>query len=110
MTTRHRKETFLRRLIMPTVSAAFLGYFAYHAFHGEYGMLAEARLKHEVASLQKELDGLVKKRQTLAERVAKVRPESLDADLIDELARASLNYAREGDVVVLLDANREPIN
>ena len=104
MTTRHRKETFLRRLIMPTVSAAFLGYFAYHAFHGEYGMLAEARLKH------KELDGLVKKRQTLAERVAKVRPESLDADLIDELARASLNYAREGDVVVLLDANREPIN
>ncbi len=102
MTTRHRRETFLRRLIMPTVTAAFLGYFAYHAFHGEYGMLAEARLEHEVATLKTRLDDLQARRRALAARVARVRPESLDADLVDELARASLNYARPGDVVLYI--------
>ncbi|PLX39483.1 MAG: septum formation inhibitor [Hyphomicrobiales bacterium] len=106
MATRQRRKTFARRLIMPTVTAAFLGYFAYHAFHGEYGLLAQARLEGEKAALQGELDRLAGERAALSSRVSMLRPESLDADMLDELARANLSYTKPGDLVLYMPAGQ----
>jgi cell division protein FtsB len=42
-------------------------------------------------------------RQALEDKVRRLRPDSLDPDLIDELARRHLSLAGPLDVIILLD-------
>jgi cell division protein FtsB len=104
MVTRHRKKSVLRRLIMPVVAAAFLAYFGYHAFNGAFGIWAMDRLEADAAQLGTERDALVAQRKTLERQVAAVRPQSLDADMIDLQARHFLNYMRPDELFIDLGA------
>ena len=70
-------------LWMPLVTAAFLGYFGYHAFTGAFGLQSMDRLVEEAAALSSQLAALRDQRQALETKVARVRPDSLDADLVD---------------------------
>ncbi len=101
MATRQRRKTFFRRLVLPAVTTAFLGYFGYHAFHGDYGLFARAMLDHEAVELTTELSALLERRRLLEQRVALLRPESLDPDMIDEHARRSLNVVHANEVAIL---------
>jgi cell division protein FtsB len=104
MVTRHRKKSFLRRLVMPAVAAAFLSYFGYHAFNGAFGIWAMDRLEVDAAQLTLQRDALVSQRTTLEQQVAAVRPESLDADTVDLEARHALNLMRPDELVIDLGA------
>lgn len=101
MATRQRRRSIYRRLILPALTIAFLSYFAYHAFHGDYGLLARARLDHEAMQLSVELAALKSRSERLERRVALLRPESLDPDMIDEYARRNLNLAHPNEVTIL---------
>ena len=92
---------------MPLLSAGFLAYFGYHAFSGSFGILAMDRLEADGARLAVELDGLKRQHQGLESRVALLRPESMDADLIDTEARSALNLLRPDEVVVPLGASQQ---
>jgi cell division protein FtsB len=107
MITRQRKRSFLKRLWLPVVAAAFLSYFGYHAFNGDFGIWAMDRMTIEAARLTVERDRLVARREALELRVASVRPESLDADVVDQLARQSLGLMRADEVVVRLGAAQQ---
>jgi cell division protein FtsB len=107
MITRQRKQSFLKRLWLPVVAAAFLSYFGYHAFHGAFGIWAMDRLTAEAARLTVERDRLVAEREALELRVATVRPESLNADVVDQLARQSLGMMRADEVVVRIGAAQQ---
>ena len=48
MITRQYRPSWLRRLILPAVTAVFLGYFGYHAVNGEYGMVGRARFESRI--------------------------------------------------------------
>ena len=43
MWTRQHKQRKTGRLIVPAISALFLAYFGFHAYHGEYGIYAKYR-------------------------------------------------------------------
>lgn len=101
MATRQRRKSFYRRLILPAVTTAFLCYFGYHAFHGDYGLFARARLDHEAERLTADLAALQERRHLLEQRVALLRPESLDPDMIDEYARRNLNMVHANEVAIL---------
>ncbi len=85
------------------MAACLTGYFAYHALHGDRGILAWMRLSQELKTAQSELDRTLDERQALERRVALLSNSSLDPDLLDEQARAMLNFAHPDDLVIFLD-------
>ena len=107
MITRQHKKSFLRRLWLPLLTIGFLSYFGYHAFNGAFGIWAMDRLEADAARLTVELDAVKQERQTMERRVASVRPESLDADVIDVQARSALSLMRPDEVVISLGAAQQ---
>jgi cell division protein FtsB len=78
-------------------------YFGYHAVVGGRGLLAWRQLNQDIAATQQDLAAVRAERQALEEKVRRLRPDSLDPDLIDELARRHLSLAGPLDVIILLD-------
>ena len=80
-----------------------MGYFAYHAVEGDYGLFALGKLEERVTALEAELATARAEREQMEKHVALMRPESLDRDMIDERAREALNMADAKDLVIFLD-------
>ncbi|HEX2255609.1 MAG TPA: septum formation initiator family protein [Afifellaceae bacterium] len=106
MSTRQRKRSKVKPLLVPAGALLALAYFAYHAIEGEFGLAALGRLEEREIQLTAELAALRASRAELDARVALLRPESLDPDLIDERARQALNLAHPDDIVIFLPARR----
>jgi cell division protein FtsB len=104
MITRQYEKSPLRRLWMPLFAAGFLAYFGFHAFSGSFGLWAMGRLNADAVRLTVDLDALKAEHERLEKRVATVRPNGLDADVIDVQARTALNVMRPDEVVIRLDA------
>ncbi len=110
MITRQRKRTPFRRLWMALATAAFLGYFGFHAFSGSFGIWAMGRLDADGRQLSVQLDELKTERESLEKQVATVRPGSLDADMVDVEAREALNMMRADEVVIESGAAQQSAN
>jgi cell division protein FtsB len=106
MTKLRRQRGFLRAIWMPIVTAAFLGYFGYHAFTGSLGIWSMDRLMDDTAQLSVQLADLTAQRQALEAKVARLRPDSLDADLVDQRAREALNVMRPDELILTPTAAR----
>ena len=98
-----RGSRWQRPLWLVALGIGLAAYFGYHALTGSRGLLAWRGLNAELASTRQELDALRAERTALAEKVARLRHDGLDADLIDELARRQLSLADPLDVIILLD-------
>lgn len=85
--------------VVTCVCCALLGYFGWHAYKGPRGFPYRDGLEVRVAGLKDRYEGIVKDRGTLEGKVALLRPESIDPDLLDELARGNLELAKPTDVV-----------
>ena len=104
MWTRQRKRRRYGALIVPAISAVFLSYFGYHAFHGEYGIEAARVLSVRIAERRAELEVVRAERARLEQRLALLRDGSLERDMLDEQARRALNLAREDEIVIYRSA------
>ena len=104
MITRHRRKSPLSRLFVPVLAIMFLGYFGYHAFTGSYGLWSLDRLEGEAETLKAQVEALKAERAGIERRVAFLKPDSLDADVIDTEARMSLNLLRPDEVVISFGA------
>ena len=89
-------------LLVTLGCVAVLGYFAWDGLKGPRGLPYLDHLHQQQASLSMELDTARKARAALEARVKLMRPESVDPDLLDQMARDSLDMARPGDLVVRL--------
>jgi cell division protein FtsB len=98
-----RGSHWQRTLWLVVLGVGLVTYFGYHALTGSRGLLAWRGLNAELASTRQELDALRAERTALAQKVARLRHDGLDADLIDELARRQLSLADPLDVIILLD-------
>jgi cell division protein FtsB len=78
-------------------------YFAYHAVVGSRGLLAWRQLNWEIEATERQLAAVRAERQELEDKIYRLRPDSLDPDLIDELARRRLSLAAPLDVIILLE-------
>ena len=87
--------------IVTLVCLALLGYFAWHAWKGPRGYPFHDSLTAEAENLADKLAAAEGRRVILENKVALMRPESIDPDLLDELVRSRLGMAAPGDVVVV---------
>jgi|SRR5579871_2245386 len=107
MITRQHRRSRLKWLWMPLLTFAFVGYFGFHTFNGAYGKWALDRMQAQAAALESQLADLKRERTELEKRVSFLRPESLDADMVDVEARTQLNVVRPDELVVSLGATQQ---
>jgi cell division protein FtsB len=90
-----------RGFVTPVLCALVVGYFAYHVFHGEHGIAAWQNLEREAARLEAELEEVNREHAALERRVFLMRPQSLDADLLDQQVRAILGWAHPDELTMV---------
>lgn len=78
-----------------------LGFFAWHAQEGPRGFAFREKLASQSRQLSEELVAIKKQRTDFETRVALLRPESVDPDMLDEMARSTLDVAGPNDLIVL---------
>ncbi len=81
------------------VCLTLLGYFAWHANKGPRGFGYQSGLEAQAALLQDEFDGIQQDRVRLEHKAGLLRPESLDPDMLDEMARAQLEVLAPNEIV-----------
>jgi cell division protein FtsB len=79
-------------------------YFSYHLVHGERGYFAWRGIEQKIAVAEVKLEQQTAERTALENRVKRLRPESLDLDMLDERARVVLGFAKP-DERVLIEMN-----
>ena len=103
MWTRHHKNRNTGRLIIPAVSALFLTYFGFHAYHGEFGIFSKYQLEARAAELNVELAKAKAQRVELERRVQLLHDGTLEKDMLDEQARRALNLSHADEITIMLD-------
>ena len=101
MVSHRRRRAILTALVLYTFAALYIGYFAVNAFTGNHGLRAQADLDQQLASMQHELTQLKDERGLWERRVALLRSNKIDPDMLDERARALLGLADPRDLVLL---------
>jgi cell division protein FtsB len=102
MVTKRRLRTFLNTLALYTMAALAIAYFGVNAFTGNHGLRARQDLDLQIAQLGQELTALKAERAVWERRITLLKPEGIDPDLLDERARALLDYADPRDLVLQL--------
>ncbi len=96
----HRRA---RKIAPQVIAACLVGYFAYHAVQGERGLHARVQLQKDLEQAEAIAHDLAAERRAMERRVALLRPDSLDPDMLEERARQVLNFTRENEAVVFLE-------
>ena len=87
----------------PLMVACILAYFGFHAIQGERGILTWLQLDHQIRRTAQALETSRVEESRLERRVALLRRDNLDPDMLDERARAVLNLAAPGEIVIFTD-------
>jgi cell division protein FtsB len=83
-------------------AALVIGYFGVNAYTGAHGLKARHQLDQQIGELNDELAALKADRAVWARRVALLKSDALDPDMLDERARALLNFVHPHDLVLML--------
>jgi cell division protein FtsB len=90
-----------RLALWPVIGALLLAYFLYHMVQGDHGVLALLQLSAKVSEAERVYAGLHEQRTQLEARVALLRPDNLDPDMLEERARVMLNFAHPNELVII---------
>jgi cell division protein FtsB len=105
MVTRRRLRSFLHALALYTMAALLIGYFGINAYTGNHGLKAQQSLEAQRADLSKQLVRLKAERARWERRVKLLKADQIDPDMLDERARAMLDYVHPNEVTLLLKPN-----
>jgi cell division protein FtsB len=106
MVIRQVIRRFLARIVGPMIGCLAVAYFTYHLVNGERSLLAWRHIDGEIVEAEGRLVQLRREREVLERRASLLRPDHLDPDMLEERARAVLNFARPDEIVVI--APRKP--
>ena len=91
-----------RKVAGPVLGSLVVAYFVYGTVQGDRGLFAYFSMSQELTRAQTALSELRRTRLGLEQRVASLRPESLDLDLLEERARIVLDFVNPDDFVLVL--------
>jgi cell division protein FtsB len=100
MVTRKRLRSILNALALYTMAALVIGYFGVNAYTGNHGLRAKQDLDQQIAELTVELNSVRAERLDWERRVSLLQSDSLDPDMLDERARALLDYVDPRDLTM----------
>jgi cell division protein FtsB len=99
---------WLRSLLFFVVCAGLITYFAYHAVHGGHGLETRAALEKRIKGLEAELATLRAERKLFERDVSLISDKAArEPDLLDEQARALLNFAKPTDIILVRNKANE---
>jgi len=93
---------FLTTLGLYAAGAGLIGYFGVNAYTGNHGLRAKQELDQQYAELTAELAQLKADRAKWQHRVSLLKSESIDPDMLDERARAMLQYLEPRELTLIL--------
>jgi len=86
------KQQFIRTV--PVLACAFvMMYCGYVAVFGSSGIMALSGYEQQARTLQGQLDAVRAEREALQSNVVRLRPETLDWDLVEQEAQRKLGHA-----------------
>jgi cell division protein FtsB len=93
-----------RTLLFSCAFYAFCGltssYFGWHAINGGRGLKTNAEYSQKIAALESMLGDIKAEREAWRRRIALVRGETIDRDLLDEESRQALGRMQKNEVAV----------
>ena len=99
-------RTRLRSIVLPIAFYLVLGvtsgYLVWGASNGEHGLNARLKFDAEAAELMAQLSVLKDERARWERRVASLRPESVDRDLLEQEAHALLDRVGKDEVAIFV--------
>ncbi len=90
----------LKAAVTPLIFLGLVGYFGYNATQGNRGLVAYAQRQELLAQAQADQARALAERDAWERRVSGLRARHIDADALDERARAMLNLADPSDIIV----------
>jgi cell division protein FtsB len=93
-----------RVLVAPVLGIVATAYFIYHGIEGDRGIGAWMRINHELRIARDNLANVEADRAALDRRVADMRPDHVDPDLLDEQVRRTLDLAQPNEIVIIRPA------
>jgi cell division protein FtsB len=103
MVTRKRLRTFFSALALYVLAALLIGYFGVNAYSGDRGLKAKEDIDRQMTALNAELDRLKLEHGRWERRIALLKSDDLDPDMLDERARTLLDYAEPNDLTLMLE-------
>jgi cell division protein FtsB len=88
------------------IAALVILYFGVNAYTGAHGLIAKQDLDQQIAALTSDLAGVKAERAVWERRVSLLRSDNLDPDLLDERARALLDFVDPHDLVMMVPDRR----
>ncbi len=101
MVVRKRARKILIPLALYGVSGLMVAYFVHHAHSGARGLEAKRQLKTQAYEISAELETLKTERSEWERRIALLRSDQIDRDLLEERARGLLGRVHRNDVVII---------
>ena len=101
MVVRRRLRAVLLPLALYAVSASGVAYFVHHAHTGNRGIEAKKALKIQAFHLNQELEAVKAERAAWERRIALLRSDQIDRDLLEERARSVLGRVHRNDLVII---------
>jgi cell division protein FtsB len=80
---------------------ALLMSFAWYAYKGPRGFAYQVQLEQQLAEYEALRDKASADKYALETRVTLIRPEKVDRDMLEQLARTQLNLALPNELIVL---------
>ena len=90
----------LRGRWLAILVTAVLAYFAYHALHGQRGLLAWMDRSRDLEAARQELTRVSAERAELDRQVRAFQRDSIDRDVLEEELR-KLGYVKPDEVIIL---------
>lgn len=99
-------RNFLRSLVVPFmlygVAGLVAAYFVWHGVNGQRGLKAGVEYEQRIGELRRELDTLTAERGRWERKIALLRGDLIDSDILDDQARSALGRVHRNEVVILL--------
>ena len=101
MVVRRRARRILIPLMLYCISAGLVAYFWHHAHTGAHGLEAKQRFKIRAFEIGRELESARAEHAEWERRIALLRSDQIDRDLLEERARVMLGKVHRNDLVIM---------
>lgn len=92
----------VRHNFLTIIGMCLCVYFAWHIVAGERSVFRLISVERSISTVTAQYDKERIRREELEAKVIKLRPGSIDPDLLEERARTVLGYARPDEHIVIL--------